>query len=206
MATQEQLQVAKDALIRFTLRIDNSDIGGGDGAQGKLSAQNPALHSDTNRNFFFGNVRNFTLPDIKQKNALWPTMGDGQMKIDIGVEELMLSFTSARFNPGIRAMYGKYVTAILKSGLWQGDTSRHNFYTVEGSGRVEQVTGSQVSSGELPDGITVMINCLKYVERIRQAGQSESENITFVDIDIPQFKRMVDGESQLDELKSFFEL
>ena len=197
----EKPQVVRDALIRYYLTVENSRV---DGVDGKIHDDNPVLRP----NFFFGNIRTFTPPDLSQKNAPWPTMGDGQLKIDLGLEQLDFTFVTARYSPGVRSLYGKHIKVNLKAGLWQGDTKRHAFYEIEASGDIEKTTGSQVSIGETPEGITVMMNCHTYKERGSDFGSSDRYNAgnlrTFIDIDIGLMHRVMDGKDQLEELRDFF--
>ena len=191
-------QIVRDAFIRFSLTLDDYNPSGVEGF-GQLSALNPVVSNG----FFTGAIRTFTPPEFKQKNALWPTLGDGQMKVDIGMEEIPLVFTSARYHPGIRALYGKNIRCEIRGGLWRGDTRRHLQYIIRGSGPVESVTPSQVTVGELPDGMSVMINCLEYSEE----GPSDDVGAslrTFVEISIPGMIRKIDGEDQLEHVRTFF--
>ena len=116
-------QIVRDALIRFALTVDNDPLAA-DGGFGRISDANPVVSNG----FFSGGIRTFTPPEFKQKNALWPTLGDGQMKVDIGIEEIPLVFTSARYHPGIRALYGKIIRVEIRAGLWRGDSRRHLQY------------------------------------------------------------------------------
>ena len=187
-------QRPRDAIARFTLVAAN--IPETEGGYGRLSETNPIISGGAGADqFFFGAIRTFTPPELKQKNALWPTMGDGQLKVDLGVEEMPFVFTTVRYHPGIRALYGKYVQFQLKAGLWQGDTRRHSNYLIDCIGNIESVSGSQVSTGELPEGITVMMNCSRYRESIDER--------TYIDINVSGFKRIIDGEDQLKELRRF---
>ena len=191
-------QIVRDALIRFSLTVDN-DTSSDDGGLGQISNLNPVVSNG----FFAGGIRTFTPPEFKQKNALWPTLGDGQMKVDIGIEEIPLVFTSARYHPGIRALYGKIIRVEIRAGLWQGDSRRHHRYTIIGTGPVETVTPSQVTVGELPDGITVQVNCMEYTE-VGPADDADNSDRVFIDISIPGMRRFIDGEDQLEHVRTFF--
>ena len=194
---QQPRQIVRDALIRFNLTVDDWNPSGTTGF-GQISNDNPVVRNG----FFTGGIRNFTPPELKQKNAPWPTLGDGQMKVDIGVEELPFVFTTARYHPGIRGLYGKLIGVEIRAGLWQGDTRRHQKYRIVAKGQVEAVTSSQVTVGELPDGMTVMLNSLIYEEYGPSiSGDDEHQ---YVMIDIPNFKRMIDGEDQLEHVRTFF--
>ena len=198
LRTAEQpRQIARDALIRFNLTVDDWNPSGTAGF-GQISNDNPVVRNG----FFAGGIRTFTPPEFKQKSAPWPTLGDGQMKVDIGIEEMPLVFTPARYHPGIRALYGKLITVEIRAGLWQGDTRRHQRYRIQAKGQVEQVTPSQVTVGELPDGMTVMLNCLVYGEWGPSVNGDDEHQ--YILIDIPNFKRIIDGEDQLEHVRSFF--
>ena len=189
-------QRARDALVRFNLIVTDSQIPQGSLA-GNIAAANP-IKTEGAR-FFFGAIRTFTPPDFKQKTAEWPTMGDGQIEVDLGLEKLPFTFTSARYHPASRALYGKFVKFSLKAGLWYGDTRRHDgLYTITCEGEIQQVTASQVTAGELPDGMTVMMNCYKYKEELKKGSSSRK----YVDIDILGFKREIDGLDQLADLRA----
>ena len=195
------IQRARDALIRFTLSVE--DLGDDDGGAvsdfSRIGDNNPITTTgDGPDDFFFGTIRSFTPPDLKRKNADWPTMGDGQLRVDLGIEDLPFTFVTARYHPAIRGLYGKHVKFNLKAGLWQADTKRHSLYSIECQGDVETVTGSQVTVGDLPEGITVMMNCNKYLEKL-------GEDV-FVNIDIFGLIREMGSQrvNELDEIRAFF--
>lgn len=199
MVTPQNPFVVKDALIQFVLEVDNA----ASGYNSRIGANNPIV-GDQGR-FFFGQIRNFTPPPLRLKSAPWPTVGDGQLKVDLGVEEMPFSFTTMRYSPGIRGLYGKVIRVTLSTGLWRGDNRSFSKYQIIATGPVEQVEGSQVTAGEVPDGITVMLNCHQYKE-LGPSRNDANSMIPFVEIDIERRMRKIDGVDQLEALYEFFGL
>ena len=189
MVTQNQVRNVRDALIRFNVVLEND---------GDLTAASTAVSSINpirGQASLFGNVRSFTPPALTLKNAEWPTMGDGQKKVDLGVEEMDFMLESASYSPGLRALYGKRIRATVRAGLWQEHSKRYDELVIECAGNVEETTGSQVAAGELPTGVSLKINCTRYVERLN--------GVTFIEIDIDRFIRRIDGADQLATLRQF---
>ena len=210
MTTPNSRRYVKDALTEFTVQIEppgplsaeQPDYFTSVAAQGGPAGRNPLSSSG----FFFGQVENFTMPDLKRVEQIWNSMGDGELTVEMGLQRLELMFTSKRFHPGLRATFGQIVQVVLKSGLLDGSTRKYSQYTIIGTGEVTGVTGSQVKQGEIPEGISLTLNCHQYKE-IYAGRDLEGVLLApqeYIDIDIVGLKRGMLGQGDhLREIRDF---
>lgn len=143
---------------------------------------------------FMGVAESLTLPELALQLESWRAAGmDAARQVELGMNELSLSFVLSGYSAEALALFGREGVQITARKAVQRQGEGAVAVVIEMTGRFNTVGRSEVNQGQL-NNMNVNVDLTRYVEK--DAG------VVLVDIDIMNSKRIIGGVDQLADRRA----
>lgn len=148
-------------------------------------------------NGFAGNIEEITLPKLTMKTEEFRNGGmDAPIDVDMGMEKLECDFTLTRFDRSALSLFGLSpgnVTPLTIRGALTSDDGVQTSVVINLNGRIKEIDAGSWKPGDKAT--------LKLMVSLRYYKLTHGGNVVH-DIDIPNFRRMINGVDQLAETRA----